>query len=124
MPHLEAPAVRRALRTLVLAPAALLPLVAAPALAAPPEAWPDTEPVGATDFLLVLFVIPLGLALLIALLATVPSMARGERYTPGLAWRKENQWFGGPQDGLETVDKAEAPPAGSEADRGGSSARW
>lgn len=124
MPHLKARAVRRALRTLALAPAALLPLVAAPALAAPPEAWPDTEPVGAADFLLVLLVIPLGIALLIVLLASVPSMARGEKYTPGLAWRKQNQWFGGPKDGLETIDKAEAPPAGSEADRGGSSAHW
>jgi hypothetical protein len=125
MSDLNARVVRRSVRALVLAPALALPLVSAPALAAPPEAWPDAEAVGALDFLLVLFVIPLGLALLIALLAYVPSMARGEKYTPGLAWRNENEWFGGPTEGLEAADKAEQPAVeGTEADRGGASARW
>lgn len=117
--------VRRGLRALALAPAALLPLVAAPAFAAPPEQWPDAEAVGAFDFLLVLFAIPLGLFIVIAVLAYVPSMARGEKYTPGLAWRNENEWFGGPKDGLEAADKADPQALESaESERGGASARW
>ena len=125
MSDLNARVVRRSLRALALIPAVALSLVSAPALAAPPESWPDTEAVGALDFLLVLLVIPVGLALLIALLAYVPAMARGEKYTPGLAWRNENEWFGGPTEGLEAADKAEQPAVeGAEPDRGGASARW
>jgi hypothetical protein len=116
---------RRSLRALALAPAVALPLVAAPALAAPPEAWPDAETVGALDFLLVLVALPLALFVVIAVLAYVPSMARGEKYTPGLAWRNENEWFGGPKDGLEATDKTDrAALEGTETDRGGASARW
>jgi hypothetical protein len=102
-----------------------LPLVAAPALAAPPEQWPDGQAVGALDFLLVLFAIPLGLFIVIAVLAYVPSMARGEKYKPGLAWRNQNEWFGGPKDGLEAADQTD-PQAleGAETERGGASARW
>lgn len=100
---------------------ALLPLVAAPALAVPPASWPDPEPVSALDYLLVLLVIPAGLALLITLLSYLPGMIRGEGYTPGRAWRGESEWFGGPKDGLQAADKAEVP---AEGERGGASARW
>jgi hypothetical protein len=124
MSDLNARVVRRSLRALALIPAAALPLVAAPALAVPPEAWPDAEPVGALDFLLVLVLIPLGLFLLIVLLSSVPSLARGEKYTPGRAWRNQNEWFGGPKDGLEAADRADVPAETSAADRGGASARW
>lgn len=125
MPEPSPRVVRRVLRTLAITPAVLLPLAAAPALAAPPEAWPDAAPTSGLDFLLVLLVIPLGLALVISLLAMVPSMVRGERYTPGLAWRNENEWFGGPKDGLEATDKTD-PQAleAAERERGGASARW
>lgn len=121
---LDARVVRRFLRALALTPAAALPLVAGPALATPPETWPDPEPVGALEYLMVLLIIPAALALLIALLAYVPSMARGDRYTPGRSWRNENQWFGGPKDGLEATDKAGTTPAEEKTDRGGASARW
>jgi hypothetical protein len=124
MSDLNPRVVRRSLRALALAPALTLPLVSAPALAAPPEAWPDAEAVGALDFLLVLLVIPLGLALLIAILAYVPAFARGEKYTPGLAWRNENEWFGGPTEGLEAADKTEQKAVEGASDRGGASARW
>jgi hypothetical protein len=118
-------AARRALRALALAPAALVPLAASPALAAPPETWPDAEAVGALDFLLVLLALPLGLIVLITLLVYVPSMAKGEKYTPGLAWRSENQWFGGPKDGLEAADRSDRQQLeATDADRGGASARW
>ncbi|HEU4515640.1 MAG TPA: hypothetical protein VFR87_21225 [Nocardioidaceae bacterium] len=114
--------VRRSLRALALTPALLLPLVAAPALAAPPQTWPDPEPVSALDYLMVLLIIPLGLVLLITLLAYVPAMVKGEKYKPGRSWRNENEWFGGPKDGLEAADKAEVPA--TETERGGASARW
>jgi hypothetical protein len=121
MPDLNARVARHALRALALTAAVLLPLAPAPALAAPPSTWPAPEPVSALDYLLVLLVIPLGLALLITVLTYVPVMVKGEKYTPGRAWRNENQWFGGPKDGLEASDKAEVP---ADADRGGASARW
>lgn len=124
MPDLNARAVRRLLRALALAPAAALPLLAAPALAAPPESWPDPEPVGALEYLMVLLLIPLGLALVITLLAKVPAMARGEKYVPGRSWRNENTWFGGPKGGLEATDKTELPTEAEAGERGGSSARW
>ncbi len=124
MPDLHARRPRHALRALVLTPAAVLLLLSAPAFAAPPESWTDPEPVGGLDFLLLLLLIPLGLALLIALLAYVPSMVRGQKYTPGRAWRSESEWFGGPKDGLEAADKVDLHADGAQTDRGGASARW
>lgn len=123
-PDLDAPVVRRSLRALALTPAVLLPLLAAPALAAPPSTWPEPEPMSTLDFLLVIVLIPLGLALLITVLAYIPVMVKGEKYTPGRAWRNENEWFGGPKDGLEATDRAEVPAEDAAVDRGGSSARW
>ncbi|HEX6247530.1 MAG TPA: hypothetical protein VFZ64_06630 [Nocardioidaceae bacterium] len=124
MSDLNARALRRSLRAVLLAPIAVLALVPAPALAVPPEAWPDADPVGALDFLLLLVLIPLGLTLLIVLLTYVPSMTKGEKYTPGRSWRGESQWFGGPKDGLEAADKVDLHAEGAETDRGGASARW
>ena len=124
MSHSNARVVRRFLRTLAVVPAAALPLVAAPAMATPPQTWPTEPPVGPLDFIVVLFLIPLGLALVITLLVSIPSMVRGDKYTPGRAWRNENEWFGGPKDGLEATDKAEPAAEGSETSRGGASARW
>jgi hypothetical protein len=129
MDHLDTTVVRRALRILALAPAAVLVTVAGPALAAPPEQWPAPPPVTPLDWLLVLVIIPLGLAAVITLLTVLPSMVKGEKggastYQPGVAWRHEPEWFGGPRDGLEKADKA-APAAGQSAtDRGGASGRW
>lgn len=125
MSHLDSKPVRRALRALAVVPAVAVTAVSAPALAAPPETWPEGEAVGAFDMLLVIVLIPLGLALTITVLAYVPRLAKGEKYTPGLAWRNENEWFGGPKDGLEASDRTD-PKAltGNESDRGGASARW
>ncbi|MFZ5845870.1 MAG: hypothetical protein ACOYX5_00645 [Actinomycetota bacterium] len=122
MSDLNSRAVRRSLRALALAPAVLLSSVAAPALAAPPETWPDAEPVSAVDFLLVLLVIPLGIALVIALLASVPAMARGGRGGER-SRRTENEWFGGPKDGTDAA-KVESAAEPGEGARGGSSAQW
>jgi hypothetical protein len=117
--------VRRSANVLALAALLLLAMAPVPAAAAPPEGWPETEAVSVTAYLLLLLVIPLGLALVIALLASVPRMVRGDRYTPGLAWRNETEWFGGPKDGLEAADRTD-PKAleGESAERGGASARW
>ena len=124
MPDLNARVVRRLARTLALTPLVLLPLAPGAASAVPPVGWPEAEPVSALEFLLVLLVIPLALFLLIALLASVPKMVRGERYTPGLAWRNENEWFGGPKDGLDAADRTDPKAISADADRGGASARW
>lgn len=125
MPAPSSRVVRRSVSALVLTPVLLLAVSPVPAAATPPEGWPETEPVSVTSYLLLLLVIPLGLALLIALLASVPRLVRGDRYTPGLAWRKETEWFGGPRDGLEAADRTD-PKAleGESAERGGASARW
>ena len=126
MTQSNASAVRRFCRAAALVPAVAVLTATAPALADRPETWADPDPVGTLWPLILLVGIPLGLFALIALLVYVPSMARGQQYTPGLAWRNENEWFGGPRGGVEATDTAE--PAGAqdadEHDRGGASARW
>lgn len=127
MTDLNAPVVRRLARTLALTPAILVTIAAGPALAAPPESWEAPEPVSTLEALLLLVGIPVALFVVIALLVYVPSMARGEKYTPGLAWRNENEWFGGPRSGIEAADKQEPEAIGSggeDTGRGGASARW
>jgi hypothetical protein len=126
MSVLQSRAVRRLTTALALTPAALVLLATEPALAAPPQQWEEADSVSALDFLLVLVLIPGGLFLVISLLALVPSMAKGEKYTPGQSWRSESEWFGGPRAGVEAVDKSEpAAIAGhDESGRGGASARW
>ena len=126
MTDLKAPAVRRFARAVALTPAILLCVSAAPAIAAPPEQWPQAEPVSTLHALLILVAIPLALFAIISLLVHVPSMARGEEYTPGLAWHHENEWFGGPSGGVEAADKPDpkAVEAVKEGHTGGASARW
>ncbi len=120
------PVVRRLARVLALAPAALVALSAGAANAVPPEGWPAGDPVSTLQVLVLMVGIPVALLVAITLLVYVPSMARGEKYTPGLAWRNENEWFGGPRGGVEAVDRIEpkAVGAGGDEDRGGASARW
>ena len=97
-----------------------------PAFASRPASWPPADPVSPLSFLVVLVLIPAGLFLLIALLTAIPSMARGDStYQPGLAWRNEPEWFGGPRGGLDKADEqAELESGESSSDRGGASARW
>lgn len=117
--------VRRLTRLLALAPAVLVPAVAMPAFADAPTTWPTTDSVSPFHFLLVIVGIPLGLAVIITLLVYVPSLVRGEKYQPGQAWRNENEWFGGPREGVEAADKVEASALeGESSERGGASARW
>jgi hypothetical protein len=118
------PVVRRVTRALALVPV-LLVAGALPAAAAPPSTWQEAPSVSPLDFLLVLLLIPAGLALVIALLAAIPSMRSGSgTYQPGLAWRHEPEWFGGPRDGLEKADKSDPEALEASGERGGASGHW
>lgn len=92
---------------------------AGPAAAAVPEGWSDPEPVSALQFLGVLVVAPVGLALVIALLTYLPSLIRGEGLAPGSSGSGD-QWFGGPTHG--TAELAE--PDRDDSKAGGAGARW
>jgi hypothetical protein len=119
------PAVRRLRRGLALVPAALLVTSATPAFATAPEQWGETPSVDPLHALLVIVLIPLGLFLLIALLTYLPSMIRGESaYRPGLAWRHEPEWFGGPREGLEKADRTDPEALEGAGQRGGASGHW
>lgn len=134
MMNINASVVRRFVRVAALSPAVLVPMVATPAFADVPVQWEGGEPVSALYALLLLAGVPLLLIAGITLLVYVPSMVRGEKYVPGHAWRNEIEWFGGPRDGLDAVDRSEqdaiessrSGDAGAleESSRGGARAHW
>lgn len=96
-----------------------------PASADTPKAWekaPDVSPLG---FLLVVAIIPLGIAAVLALLTILPSMASDRGYEPGQSWRTEPQWFGGPAKGVEAATDATPEQVESRTQgTGGTSANW
>ena len=98
----------------------VVPLLTQSALADTPAAWDDAPHVSAIHFLLVLLIIPGGIALLITLLVMLPSLIRGNSYTPGETWVAEDEWFGGPRKGVEAADTAEQPGG----ERGGAGAEF
>jgi hypothetical protein len=122
-------------------------LVAPAALALHREDGDDPGPqISTLKALLIFGVIPVGISLLIALLVSLPSLARGPRYRPGLGWDGTPEWYGGPGEAAEPehggyggtqvtgtkkrealtgtiVATGETGGAG-EAGDGGSSARW
>lgn len=117
---------RTVLRTGVLfATTALLSLPAGAAFAAQ-----TTDPPGGSDqpageltviqTLLIFVGIPMLAFVVIALLVSAPSMARGPRYRPGLGWWAAPIWFNGPDDAQRDVRVV----AGSSSPGGGASARW
>ncbi len=113
------------MRVAALAPAALLVTAATPAFASAPEQWGQAPGVDPLDALLVIVLIPLGLFVLITLLVSLPSMIRGESaYHPGLAWRHEPEWFGGPRDGLQKADRTDPDALEGAEQRGGASGHW
>jgi hypothetical protein len=75
---------------------------------------------------LIFVVTPLAIVAVISLLASVPSMARGPRYRPGLGWWAAPVWFNGPDDPDSALRAIEAQPAEQLAplSAGGASARW
>ena len=64
--------------------------------------------------------IPVLLFVVIAILVSAPSAARGPRYRPGLGWWAAPVWFNGPED----AERAVRESAGSAGQGGGASARW
>jgi hypothetical protein len=63
--------------------------------------------------------VPAALFVGIALLVSIPSMARGPRYRPGLGWWAAPVWFNGPESPDAAVRSAVPTAQG-----GGASARW
>lgn len=64
--------------------------------------------------------IPVLMFVVIAVLVSAPSAARGPRYRPGLGWWAAPVWFNGPDD----AERAVRQSAGSAHQGGGASARW
>lgn len=96
-------------------------LLSAPAHATgTPEGWSEPEQVDGLYALALLVGAPLALFLLITLAVYAPSLARGERVMPGAP---ENEWFGGPRQGVEAADKVD-PKALEGKGTGGASGRW
>lgn len=96
-----------------------------PAAADTPAAWEKPPATSPLDFLVVLVIIPLGIAAVLALLTILPSMASERGYEPGQSWRGEAEWFGGPTKGVTSA--ADVTPEQIESrseDTGGTSARW
>lgn len=117
--------VRTALRTVVLtATTAVLLLPATPVFAATVLARRDDgeDPGGGLSVLQTLGIyvgIPLGLFVVISLLAAAPGMSSRPRYRPGVGWWAAPVWFNGPADPEQAVRET---TVGS--DGGGTSARW
>lgn len=107
--------------------AALVAVVALPAVASAdtPAAWDDAPHVSGLEYLVVLVLIPLGLALVISLLVSLPSMIHDRGYEPGQSWRAEAEWFGGPRKGVEAADELSPQQIETaESGRGGTSGQW
>lgn len=116
---------RPVLTTVTTASAVLAGAVLVPALADTPAGWSKAPHVSAFDFLIVLVLIPLGLAAIIALLVLLPGLARDRGYEPGQSWRGESKWFGGPSRGVEESDSVSAEQIESSSkETGGTSGRW
>lgn len=118
------PLVRRVVLTAV---TAVVAVVALPTVASAdtPAAWDQAPDVSGLQFLVVLLLIPAGLALVISLLALLPSIIKDTGYAPGQSWRAEAEWFGGPQKGVEAAeDLSPQQLEAAENGRGGTSAQW
>jgi hypothetical protein len=115
---------RLARRLFTVLTSAVLVVLAGPvaAHADVPRAWPDPPKVSGLDFLIVLVLIPLGVAVVISVLAALPEMIRDKGYEPGQSWRSEPEWFGGPRQGVRARD--DVAERALEGERGGTSARW
>ena len=88
----------------------------AAASAATPQGWEQAPQVSVLGYLLILLIIPVGAALVIALLTVLPSLAKDKGYEPGRSWRGQPEWFGGPTKGVEAAD--EVTPEQLESRRG------
>ena len=96
-----------------------------PATADEPTTWERVPDVSAFDFVMLVLVIPLALALVITLLTLVPLLINDRGYQPGQSWSSQVEWFGGPTKGVKAAD--EVTPEQVEArskDTGGTSGSW
>jgi hypothetical protein len=90
-----------------------------------PADWEKPPPVSGFDYLLVLFLIPLGLALVISFLAFIPTLVGDHGYQPGQSWRGESEWFGGPRKGIAAADEVTSDRLeAASTDTGSTSGRW
>lgn len=96
-----------------------------PAAADTPQAWEQAPSVSGLQFLVVLAIIPLGIAAVLTLLTILPSMASRRGYEPGQTWRSDSEWFGGPAKGLKSANEVTPEQIESRSkDTGGTSASW
>lgn len=91
-----------------------------------PVSWQKVAPVSVFQFVVLLLLIPGGIALVIALLVSLPYMRRERAgYSPGQAWRGESVWFGGPRQGLDRADGLnEIDREKADEQTGGVGAQW
>jgi hypothetical protein len=113
------PVVRSSLRLALPAALVLTVLLAGPATADVPKGWSDPDDVTAWQFIVVLFLAPLGVAALISLAVYLPALARGEKIAPNSA-PVDDQWFGGPRGGRAELEQSESKQEGT----GGASGTW
>jgi hypothetical protein len=125
-PGRRAAAIARVAVALVLVPLSVL--LAAPANAAthPDDGADPGSGLTGLQTVLIFAVTPLAIVAVISLLASVPSMAHGPRYRPGLGWWAAPVWFNGPDEPDGALRAIEAQPAEQLAplSAGGASARW
>jgi hypothetical protein len=123
----QAPSRKLLCRALLAFSAALVAVVALPAVAMgdTPAAWEKAPHVSGLEFLLVLVLIPLGIALVISVLTVLPSLIHDRGYEPGQSWRAEAEWFGGPRKGVDAAeDLSPKQIEAAESGRGGTSGEW
>jgi hypothetical protein len=115
--------VRRVTALTSLGLVASVTLLTAPAQATgTPEGWSDPEKVDPAYALALLVGGPILLFVVIAFLVYAPALARGERIAPGPA-EPENEWFGGPRQGVEAADQVDVKQLEGK-ETGGASGRW
>ena len=95
-------------------------LLGPPAYADVPVGWSDPEPVSGLEVLLILVVAPVGLAIVVALLAWLPGLTRGSGTGSGPGTH-EDTWFGGPVEGTQALEPARDAES---KETGGASGRW
>jgi hypothetical protein len=91
--------------------------LAGPASADVPEGWAPETHMSWGHLLVIILAIPVGLALVISLLAALPGLVKGEGLTGGHA---SGQWIGGPRKGTAEL----AGPDDEHSEAGGASGRW
>ena len=124
--HQGVPPIRRSLLALPVAFALVLGAgLLSPAATEEPAGWDTANNVSGYYYLMLLVIIPLGLAIVITLLTLLPSLASKRGYEPGQTWRGETEWFGGPTKGVRAADEVTPEQIESRSkDTGGTSAGW